>query len=85
VNLRNVGENLKSFTHIAITGEIVARSPACYFGSIIFFIGLLLLALGVSKVIGEVFDVLTFAELISGIILMFIGFRTTSTVQRESS
>ena len=51
------------------------RSPAFYFGSLIFFVGLLLLALGVSKAISEIFDVLTFAELVSGIVLMAIGYR----------
>jgi len=53
------------------------RSPAFYFGSIIFFVGLLLLALGVSKVIAQTLDVVTFAALISGIVLMTIGFRAT--------
>jgi hypothetical protein len=62
----------------------MARSAAFYFGSVIFFIGLLLLALGVSKVIGQVFELLTFAELISGFVLMVIGFRATRPVQRES-
>jgi hypothetical protein len=62
----------------------VARSPAFYFGSIIFFIGLLLLAAGVSRVIAQVFDVLTFAELISGFVLMMVGLRATRPVQHES-
>ena len=63
----------------------VARSPAFYFGSVIFFIGLLLLAVGVSKVIGKVFDLLTFAEFISGFVLMLVGFRAIRRVERESS
>ena len=62
----------------------MTRSAAFYFGSVIFFVGLLLLALGVSKIIGQVFDLLTFAELISGLVLMVIGFRAIRPVQRES-
>lgn len=62
----------------------MARSPAFYFGSVIFFIGLLLFALGVSKVVGQIFDLLTFAELISGLVLMAIGFRATRPVIRET-
>jgi len=61
----------------------VARSPAFYFGSIIFFIGLLLLAIGVSEAIAQVFDLLTFAELISGFILMLLGYRAIRTVPRH--
>ena len=60
----------------------MARSAAFYFGSVIFFVGLLLLALGVSKSMGQVFDLLTSAELISGLVLMVIGFRATRPVQR---
>ena len=64
--------------------KIMVRSPAFYFGSVIFFIGLLLFALGVSKVVGQIFDLLTFAELISGLVLMAIGFRATRPVIRET-
>ena len=53
----------------------MARGATFYFGSVIFFVGLLLLAVGVSKVVGKVFELLTFAELISGFVLMVIGFR----------
>ncbi len=60
------------------------RTPTFYFGSVIFFIGLLLLAVGVSKVIAQVFDILTFAELISGIVLMTVGYRATRPSQPES-
>ena len=60
------------------------RSPAFYFGSVIFFVGLLLLALGVSKAIAQDFVVLTFAELISGFVLMVIGFRAIRIVKPES-
>ena len=67
-----------------VVGERIARSAAFYFGYVIFFVGLLLLALGVSKIIGQVFDLLTFAELISGFVLMVIGFRAIRSVQRES-
>ena len=62
----------------------MARSATFYFGSVIFFIGLLLLAVGVSKVVGQVFELLTFAELISGFVLMVIDFRAIRPVQRES-
>ena len=62
----------------------MARGATFYFGSVIFFVGLLLLAVGVSKVVGKVFELLTFAELISGLVLIVIGFRATRPVQRES-
>jgi len=65
---------------MSVTG--LPRSPAFFFGSVIFFIGLLLLALGVSKVIAQSFDLLTFAELISGLILVIVGFRATTIKQR---
>ncbi len=64
---------------------MVARSPAFYFGSAIFFIGLLLLALGVSKAIAQVFDLLTVAELVSGFVLIVIGFRAIRSVKPESA
>jgi hypothetical protein len=63
----------------------MSRSAVFYFGTAIFFVGLLLLALGVSKVIAQTFDAVTFAALISGIVLMTIGFRATRIpVQRGS-
>jgi uncharacterized membrane protein YczE len=63
----------------------LARTPAFYFGTVIFFIGLLLFALGVSKIIAEDLGILTFAELISGIVMMAVGYRATSRpVKRES-
>ena len=65
---------------VSVTG--LARSPAFYFGSVVFFIGLLLLAVGVSKVIAQSFELLTFAELISGLVLLIVGFRATTIKQR---
>jgi uncharacterized membrane protein YczE len=63
----------------------LARTPAFYFGTLIFFVGLLLLALGVSKIIAEDLGILTIAELISGIVMMAVGYRATSRpVKRES-
>jgi hypothetical protein len=62
----------------------VTRSSAFYFGSAIFFIGLLLLAVGASKAIAQVFDLLTIAELIS-VVLIVLGFRALRPVQHESS
>ncbi len=63
----------------------MTRTPVFYFGTVIFFVGLLLLATGVSKAISEIFDVLTFAELISGVVLMAIGYRATRTPQNVPS
>jgi len=78
-------KNLKPCITFAELVKSLARSPAFYFGTVIFFVGLLLFAVGVSKVIGEDFGVLTFAELISGIVMMAVGFRATSRpAQRES-
>jgi hypothetical protein len=62
----------------------MSRGAAFYFGSVTSFVGLLLLALGVSKIIGQVLDLLPFAELTSGFVLIVIGFRATRPVQRES-
>ena len=53
-----------------------------YFGTLVFFIGVLMLALGISKVIAGALDLLTIVELISGIALIIIGFRAFRSVQR---
>jgi divalent metal cation (Fe/Co/Zn/Cd) transporter len=63
-------------------GEALARSPSFYFGTIIFFVGVLLIAGGVSRLIAQVFDFLAFAELISGIVLAMVGYRATRSVSR---
>jgi uncharacterized membrane protein len=60
----------------------VPRSPSFYFGSIIFFLGVLLAAFGVSKVLAGAIDLLTAAELVSGIILIIIGSRAVRSPQR---
>jgi hypothetical protein len=44
----------------------------------------LLFALGVSKAIVQNFDLLTFVELISGFILMLVGFRATRPAPPKS-
>ncbi len=63
------------------------KTPIFYFGTVIFFVGLILLAAGISNVIGEFFGSFTIAELVSGIVLMVIGFRATSNspVREKSS
>jgi hypothetical protein len=64
----------------------MARTPVFYFGTVIFFVGLLLFAAGISEVIGEVYSVIMVVELISGFILMLVGFRATSRpAKREAS
>jgi threonine/homoserine/homoserine lactone efflux protein len=74
--------NLKSLSiHYAI-GDCLPRSPGFYFGSVIFFIGVLLIAVGVSNVIAETMSLLTFVELISGVVLMIIGSRAIRSSQR---
>ena len=65
-----------------ILGDCLPRSPSFYFGTVIFFIGVLLTALGASKVIAETFDLLTFAELGVGVVLIIAGSRAVRSVQR---
>jgi uncharacterized membrane protein len=67
------------------TVKNVPRSPTFIFGSVVFFVGLLLFALGVSKAIVQNFDLLTFVELISGFVLMIVGFRATRPAPSKSS
>ena len=62
--------------------DCLPRSPGFYFGSVIFFIGVLLIAVGVSNVVGETLSPLTFVELISGVVLMIVGSRAVRSVQR---
>jgi len=61
------------------------RSASFYFGTVIFFLGLLLFAVGVSEIIAEVLGILTIAELISGIVLMAAGYRATSRPVKSES
>jgi uncharacterized membrane protein YgdD (TMEM256/DUF423 family) len=63
----------------------VPRSPAFYFGTVIFFVGLLLFAGGISGIIAEDYSVLAFAELISGIVMMAVGYRATSRPMKRES
>jgi hypothetical protein len=58
------------------------RSPGFYFGSVIFFIGVLMMALGVSKAIAGVLDLMTFVELVSGVVLIIAGSRAIRLVRR---
>ena len=60
----------------------MARNFWFYFGSIIFFIGVLMIALGVSKAIAGTLDLMTVAELISGIALIIVGSRAIRSTQR---
>jgi threonine/homoserine/homoserine lactone efflux protein len=52
---------------------------------VIFFIGVLMMAVGISKVIAETLDLMAFMELVSGVVLIIIGFRAIRSVQRDSS
>jgi threonine/homoserine/homoserine lactone efflux protein len=58
------------------------RSLGFYFGSVIFFIGVLLTALGISRLIAETLSLLTFAELFSGVVLIIIGSRAIRSSPR---
>ena len=58
------------------------RSLGFYFGSVIFFIGLLMMAVGISKVIAETLDLMAVVELISGVVLIIVGSRAVRSVQR---
>jgi len=60
----------------------LARSLWFYFGTILFFIGVLMIALGFSKAIGGTLDLMTIVELISGIILILVGSRAIRSLQR---
>ena len=61
-------------------GECLPRSPSFYFGSVIFFVGVLLIAVGVSNAIAQGIGVLTFAELVSGAVLILVGERAIRRV-----
>jgi threonine/homoserine/homoserine lactone efflux protein len=63
-------------------GDCLPRSPGFYFGSVIFFIGVLLVAVGVSNVIAETLSLLTFVELVSGVVLMIIGSRAIRSMRQ---
>jgi hypothetical protein len=58
------------------------RNLGFYFGSIIFFIGVLMMAVGVSKAIAGALDLLAFVELVCGIVLIILGSRAIRKVQR---
>jgi len=58
------------------------RTLGFYFGSVIFFIGVLLMALGASKVIAGTLDLMAFVELVSGVVLIIIGSRAVRSAQR---
>lgn len=58
------------------------RTLGFYFGSVIFFIGVLMMAVGISKVIAETLDLMAVVELISGVVLIIVGSRAIRSVQR---
>jgi threonine/homoserine/homoserine lactone efflux protein len=58
------------------------RSLGFYFGSVIFFIGILMMAVGISKVIAETLDLMAIVELISGVVLIIIGSRAIRSVKQ---
>ena len=77
-----LGKSKKASQLHHTTGDRLPRSLGFYFGSVIFFIGLLIMAVGISKVIAETLDLMAFVELISGIVLIIIGSRAIRSVQR---
>jgi len=76
---------LKSIKLHCVVGECLARNLSFYFGSVIFFIGLLLAATGASRLIVGALDLMTFIELISGVVLVMIGSRDIRSAQRDDS
>lgn len=54
-------------------GETLARSLAFYFGTFVFFIGLLMMAVGFANVIAQRLDFLPIVSLAVGIALIIIG------------
>jgi threonine/homoserine/homoserine lactone efflux protein len=67
--------------HYAV-GDGLPRSLGFYFGSVIFFIGVLLVAAGISRVIAGTLDFMAFMDLISGVVLIILGSRAIRSVQR---
>jgi cytochrome c biogenesis protein CcdA len=66
-------------------GDCLPRSLGFYFGSAIFFIGLLTAAAGTSRVIAETLDFMTFMDFIVGVVLVLLGLRAIRSVQHGSS
>ncbi|MCW4045443.1 MAG: hypothetical protein NWE94_08015 [Candidatus Bathyarchaeota archaeon] len=60
----------------------MARTLWFYLGTVLFFVGVLMTALSVSKAIAGVFDLMTVVELISGIILIIVGSRAIRSTHR---
>jgi uncharacterized membrane protein len=58
------------------------RSPNFYFGTVIFFLGVLLMAFGVSNITTETLNLLTFVELGVGVVLIIVGSRAVRTVPK---
>lgn len=58
------------------------RTLGFYFGSVVFFIGVLLMAAGVSNVISSVLNLITIVELATGVVLIIIGSRQIRSVKR---
>lgn len=59
----------------------MGRSIVFYFNTVIFFVGVLLLATAVSNAVSQDLSLITFAELISGVLLMVIGSRAIRRIQ----
>ena len=77
-----LGKSKKASQLYYAIGDRLPRSLGFYFGSVIFFIGVLMTAAGISRVIAETLDFMTFVELISGVVLIIIGSRAIRSVQR---
>ncbi len=57
------------------------RSNAFYFGTMMFFVGILFAAVGVSSLIAGRLNLLTAAELASGVFLVIMGYRALRKAQ----
>jgi uncharacterized membrane protein len=76
-----------------MTGECLPRSLNFYFGSAIFFLGVLMTAIGISNLVVQRLDFIVLVALISGIVLIIIGYvvgkgkgvKSVVTSQRETA
>jgi len=57
-----------------LTGECLPRSLNFYFGTAIFFIGVLMMAIGIANLVVQRLDFIVLVALISGIVLVIIGY-----------
>ena len=70
-----LGKSKKPLPHNNNSMDGLPKGPMFYFGSVIFFIGFLLIALAVSRLATLALDLMTLAELISGTLLVIVGVR----------